>query len=235
VRENPSHFKTFRQYFSNSAYNYGWEVIRSGYFEEEEEEQQESFMENGLMGLKDGDGNVIIPALYDEVFVFNEDESVALVRRGNKYGYVDRRGNPVTELKYDDAYDTINGYAMVEMNGEQFLVQPGTPDPVSGYDDLQLISEVPQLYAAGNNGNYGVIDTSLQLRLPFTFRSDMEVIYAGDMRLLTACHTSGTRHFYTPAFIRIGDDSIDNVTWAGTFNDAPLLCISQFSKNKRRP
>ncbi|MCF6404499.1 SEL1-like repeat protein [Chitinophaga filiformis] len=232
VQSNPYQLKTFRQFFSNSAYGYGWNVIQSGYFEDEEEEEV-SFIENGLMGLKDSNGNILIPAEYDEVFIFPEEESFAVVKRGGKYGYVNRSGQPVTALKYDDAFDTFKGYAIVETGKKQFLIQPGMPEPATGYDDLQLISEVPQLYAVGNDGNYGVIDTSLALRLPFTFRADMDMIHAGEMSLLSAYHTSGTRHFYTPAFTRIGDDSIDNVTWAGTFNDAPLLCISQFYDDKK--
>lgn len=231
VLDNPYQLKSFRQFFSNSAYGYGWNVIRSGYFEDEEKDIP--FKENGLMGLKDSQGNILVPALYDEVFIFPEGESFTVVKRDGKYGYVDRSGQPVTELKYDDAFDTFNGYAIVETGKKQFLVQPGMPEPVTGYDDLQLISEVPQLYAVANKGNYGVIDTSLTLKLPYTFRADIELLYAGEIPLLSAYHTSGARHFYTPAFTRIGDDSIDKVAWAGTLNDAHLLAVSQFHNDRK--
>lgn len=234
VLNNPYQLKTFRQFFSNSAYGYGWNVIRSGYFENEEEDKEIPFTENGLMGLKDSQGNILVPALYDEVFIFPEGESFTVVKRGEKYGYVNRSGQAVTEIKYDDAFDTFNGYAIVEKAKKQFLVQPGMPEPATGYDDLQLICEVPQLYAVADEESYGVIDTSLTLKLPFTYRADIELLYAGEVPLLSAYHTSGARHFYTPAFTRIGDDGIDDVAWAGTLNDAHLLTVSQYSNDRKK-
>ncbi len=102
----------FCQLFSHSVYGYGWEVIRSGYFEEEldEEEEEIIFAENGLEGLKKKDGTIIIPAEYDEVFSFPDNEVFAVVKRGGKYGYVNREGQLVTGLIYDDAYDVLNGF-----------------------------------------------------------------------------------------------------------------------------
>ena len=235
VLNNPYGFTSFRQLFSSDAYGYGWEVIQSGYFDEEEDkEQQQTFMENGLMGLKDEDGNIMIPALYDEVFTFPEGESLAVVKRDEKYGYVQRDGTLVTGLHYDEAFDTINGYATVQIGTKHLLIQPGKPEPTTYYDDLFIISEEPPLYGAGEHGNFGVIDTTLQWRLPAMFRSDMEMLYAGEMPLLSAYHISGARHFYTTDFIRIGDDNISNVTWAGTFNNSPLLCITQQQGNKKQ-
>jgi len=235
VLHNSYGFTSFSQLFSTDVYGYGWEVIRSGYFEEEDEEQQQqTFMENGLMGLKDVDGNIIIPAQYDEVFPFPEHESLAVVKRDGKYGYVEHGGKPVTELKYDEAFDTINGYATVQTGTKHLLIQPGEPEPATWYDDLFIVSEEPQLYGAGEQGNYGVIDTTLQWRLAPMFRSDMEMLYAEEMPLLSVHHISGARHFYTTDFTRIGDDNTNNVTWAGTFNNSPLLCITQLQGNKKQ-
>ena len=236
VLHNSYGFTSFSQLFSTDVYGYGWEVIRSGYFEEEEddEEQQQTFMENGLMGLKDVDGTITIPAQYDEVFTFPERESLAVVKRDGKCGYVERGGKRVTELKYDDAFDTINGYATVQTGAKHLLIRPGEPEPATWFDDLFIVSEEPQLYGAGEQGNYGVIDTTLQWRLAPMFRSDMEMLYAGEMPLLSAYHISGARHFYTADFIRIGDDNTNNVTWAGTFSNSPLLCITQLQDNKKQ-
>jgi uncharacterized protein len=234
VLHNSCGFTSFKQLFSTDVYGYGWEVIRSGYYEEDDDEQQQIFMQNGLMGLKDADGNIIIPAEYDEVCTFPDGESLAVVKRDGKFGYVERGCKPVTELKYDDAYDTVNGYATVQTGTRHLLIQPGRPEPATDFDDLFIISEDPQLYGAGENGNYGVIDTTLQWRLPAMFSSDMEMLAAEEMPLLSAYHISGARHFYSPAFTRIGDDNTSNVTWAGTFNNSPLLCITQLQGNKKQ-
>jgi uncharacterized protein len=168
VRDNPYGFTSFRQLFSHSAYGYGWEVIRSGYFEEEEDDEDEIiFEENGLEGLKKKDGTIIIPAQYDEVFSFPDNEIFTVVKRGGKYGYVNREGQLITGLIYDDAYDVFNGYGRVQIGTQHYLVQPGAELPSDSFDDLRLISEDAQWYAVSKDGAQRVINTAGQTLLPF--------------------------------------------------------------------
>jgi uncharacterized protein len=168
VRENPYNFTSFRQLFSNSAYGYGWEVIRSGYFEEEEDPEEEIiFIENGLEGIKKKNGTIIIPAQYDEVYDFPDNESFAVVKRDGKYGYVNREGQNVTGLIYDDAFDVFNGFGRVQTGTQHYLMQPGVELPSTGYDELRFISEDPQWYIVSKGGTFSVINTALQTLLPF--------------------------------------------------------------------
>ncbi|RBL89516.1 SEL1-like repeat protein [Chitinophaga flava] len=239
LRKNPYGFKSFREFFSNNVYGYGWEVIQSGYYaddEEEKEDEQQTFTENGMMGLKDTAGNIIIPAGYDEVFVFPGNEALAVVKRDGKYGYVNRQGQPVTDIIFDDAFDAANGVAVVQVNGKEYLIQPGITTPVTGYDEILIIAENPQLYAAGRDGKYAVMDAAGQLKLPFDFHSDMEITYVDGMPLLKAPHLSGVLHFYTPpSFARIGDDNTVRVEWTGTFNHSPLLrTIQEQQQGKKK-
>jgi uncharacterized protein len=168
VRENPYNFTSFRQLFSNSAYGYGWKVIQSGYFEEEEDaDEQIIFTENGLEGLKKKDGTIIIPAQYDEVFEFPDNETFAVVKREGKYGYVNLEGQLVTGLIYDDAFDVYNGFGRVQIGTQHYLVQPGAELPLTSYDELKLIAEEAQWYAVGRGGAFSVINTAGQTLLPF--------------------------------------------------------------------
>lgn len=168
VRNNPYGFSSFWQLFSHSAYGYGWEVIRSGYFEEEEDENEQIiFTENGLEGLKKKDGTIIIPAEYDEVYDFPENETFAVVKRDGKYGYVNSEGKAVTGLIYDDAFDVCNGLARVQVGTQHYLVQPGAELPATSYDDLKFISEDPQWYAVSKGGVNTVINAAGQTLLPF--------------------------------------------------------------------
>lgn len=168
VRNNPYDFSSFWQLFSHSAYGYGWEVIRSGYFEEEEDENEQIiFTENGLEGLKKKDGTIIIPAEYDEVYDFPENETFAVVKRDGKYGYVNSEGQAVTGLIYDDAFDVCNGLARVQVGTQHYLVQPGAELPATSYDDLKFISEDPQWYAVSKGGVNTVINAAGQTLLPF--------------------------------------------------------------------
>lgn len=168
VQDNPYGITSFRQLFSHSAYGYGWEVIRSGYFEEEEDEEDEIiFEENGLGGLKQKDGTIIIPAQYDEVFSFADNEIFAVVKRGGKYGYVNRQGQLVTGLVYDDAYDVLNGFGRVQIGLQHYLVQPGAELPSISYDELRVISEEAQWYVVAKGGVKSVINAAGQTLLPF--------------------------------------------------------------------
>lgn len=168
VRDNPYGFTSFRQLFSHSAYGYGWAVIRSGYFEEEEVEEDEIiFEENGLEGLKKKDGTIIIPAQYDEVFSFPDNEIFAVVKRDGKYGYVNREGQLVKGLIYDDAYDVLNGYGRVQIGTQHYLVQPGAELPSISYDDLKVLSEEAQWYTVARGGEKSVINAAGQTLLPF--------------------------------------------------------------------
>lgn len=168
VRDNPYGFTSFRQLFSHSAYGYGWEVIGSGYFEEEEDPEEEIiFTENGLEGLKKKNGTIIIPAQYDEVYSFPEKETFAVAKRDGKYGYVNREGQLVTGLIYDDAYDILNGFGRVQIGSQHYLVQPGAELPSTSYDELRVISEDPQWYAVSKGGAHTIINTAGQTLLPF--------------------------------------------------------------------
>jgi TPR repeat protein len=168
VQDNPYGITSFRQLFSHSAYGYGWEVIRSGYFEEEEDPEEEIyFTENGLEGLKKKDGTIIIPAEYNEVFDFPKNETFAVVKRDGKYGYVNREGQLVTGLIYDDAYDVFNGLARVQVGTQHYLVQPGTELPSISYDELSVLSEDAQWYAVSSGGTSAVINAAGETVLPF--------------------------------------------------------------------
>ncbi|MBC9914959.1 SEL1-like repeat protein [Chitinophaga varians] len=233
VQQNPYHFKTFRDFFSTSAYRHGWNVIRSGYYEPvEEDSDQEAFTENGFTGLKIH-GEVVIPAEYDEVFIFPEHEDFAVVNRGGKWGYVNRQGQLVSGLVYDMADDVTNGHALVK-SGEQFyLLLPGAPISGTGYEDVSVLSEEPLLYAACRQGRYGVIDAAGHQFLPFAFTQDIELLYYSDINLFAARHVeTHVRHYYTPSFTRIGDDSIDEVSPFGSYNKGTLF---QFVRRKPQP
>lgn len=168
VQDNPYGITSFRQLFSHSAYGYGWDVIRSGYFEEEEDEEDEIiFEENGLEGLKKKDGTIIIPAQYDEVFSFADNEIFAVVKRGGKYGYVNREGQLVTGLIYDDAYDVMNGFGRVQIGLQHYLVQPGAELPSISYDELRVLSEEVGWYVVTKGGVKTVINAAGQTLLPF--------------------------------------------------------------------
>ncbi len=59
---------------------------------------------------------MVIPYIYDDAFSFNE--SLALVMKDRKYGFIDKHGKKVVPLIYDNAHSFQEGKAWVEKNNK---------------------------------------------------------------------------------------------------------------------
>ncbi|NPD46378.1 MULTISPECIES: WG repeat-containing protein [unclassified Lentimicrobium] len=74
---------------------------------------------NGKMGLIDLKGNEVVPFEYDNDLMYFEG-GLAVVKKGEKFGYVDLTGKVVIEIKFDEAEDVNDGKLKVRM-GEKWL------------------------------------------------------------------------------------------------------------------
>ena len=71
-------------------------------------------------GYKDENGNIVIPAKYDDALDFSD--GLALVKIKGKYGFIDKTDKLVIPAKYDDAWWFKNGKAKVTLNGREFYI-----------------------------------------------------------------------------------------------------------------
>ena len=93
VKEKPYYDKKAVE--ENEQKKYGkYEEVRHSMCSEE---HSTSFKQNGKWGFLDEDGNVVIPAEYDDVSAFYFD--VAWVRKGDRRFVIDRNGRIVVEIK----------------------------------------------------------------------------------------------------------------------------------------
>lgn len=67
-------------------------------------------------GYKDENGNIVIPAKYDDAYEFSE--GLAFVKINWKWGCIDKTDKLVIPAKYDDAFEFSDGLADVEINGK---------------------------------------------------------------------------------------------------------------------
>jgi len=75
----------------------------------------------GRWTIKSRQGEAITENSFD--FIFDFSESLASVRKGGKYGYIDRSGTVVIPLLYDEAYSfSSEGLATVVKNGITFCI-----------------------------------------------------------------------------------------------------------------
>ena len=92
---------------------------------------------------------------YTEINYFNE--GLAIVKLNGKYGYINKKGREVTNLKYDNAYDLSEGLAVVKLNGKYGYINKNGREIISiKYSDANDFSE--GLAAVKLNGKYGYIN-----------------------------------------------------------------------------
>ncbi len=79
------------------------------------------------MGFIDTNGTMVIPAVYE--FARHFSEGYAAVQKNGKWGYINRKGKPITTFKYDKAESFKDGKAKVWIQEENQLF--------SGYIDTK--------------------------------------------------------------------------------------------------
>ena len=55
---------------------------------------------DGKYGIRNSDGKEVAPPVYENVII-DETSGLVNVRLNNKYGFIDKNGKQVTEIKYD--------------------------------------------------------------------------------------------------------------------------------------
>jgi len=122
-------------------------------------------------GLIDNNGAEILPFIYDRIGEFSD--SLALVAKDGKYGYVNSKGELLVELKYDFYTEALvwgkfkNGYTkflkkdkygMLNAEGEEIF--PAIFEDLGEYSESDLI-------AVKKRGKWGYSDKNLRLILPY--------------------------------------------------------------------
>ena len=93
-----------------------WVQWGLGYWEESlYRDASESFEENGLWGLRNRQGEVVLAPQMNEIWAFN-DEGIAVFERNAQYGYLNHYGKILLEAQFADAYDSF------QLDGKNYAV-----------------------------------------------------------------------------------------------------------------
>jgi len=72
-----------------------------------------------LYGYANEDGTWAIEPIFDEAYNFSRENPIAIVRVGDKWRFIDKKGNFVTTYLYDEiAVNFYNGIAVVKLDGK---------------------------------------------------------------------------------------------------------------------
>lgn len=167
-------FTDFKSLLNDPGYNYGLEHIFDLNIHDAIAARDEPvhFEQNGLWGLKDSHGNIIVDPIYDECYGF-AGEDLAVIYKDEKYGYLHKSGKVVIPPIYQDAYDFEGGRAIVKLNGKYGLIN--TKHTVKAPFEFESIEtlDTEGHYTAQKGTGWGVIDSEGKTRLPFEYRHNL--------------------------------------------------------------
>ncbi|MGU3375561.1 SEL1-like repeat protein [Chryseobacterium sp. M5A1_1a] len=191
-----------------------WIEYGLGYWNDElYKNLSETFEENNLWGLKDSKGNIVTPAVYDEIFAFNE-EGIAVAEKNGKFGYLRNDGEIIIECIYEDAFDAFfidgNNYGNIEIDGKQGVINIDSEEMMipCEYEELEIL-RYTGFFNAKKDGNYYLINLSnKQIIAEYS-----ETLFEFDYNDLFYSKKTGTskRSYYTTNGIYFGEHPEDSL------------------------
>lgn len=125
---------------------------------------------------------VIIPVEYDVLNPF--DEGYATVRKDEKWGVLDIKGNVTAPLIYDYCSGSLNGLVAVSNNGKSGVVDYNNNEVLPFiYENAYPFSE--GLAAVKKNGKWGFVDQNGKEVIPFVYDEVHWIYIKSDRKSIT--------------------------------------------------
>jgi len=156
-------FQSFAELLNYPDYYYGWAYLH------EASRREEIYQENGLWGLKNAEGEILLHPQFDEFYAFS-GQDIAVVMKAQQYGYVHRSGEIIVSPEWDEAYDFDNPYlAIVKRDGLLGLIDlSGNIVTEPTYETLNRVGYNGH-YIAQKNGHWGVLAEDAKVIIPFKY------------------------------------------------------------------
>ncbi len=123
--------------------------------------------ETGLFGYKNQKGDIISPAIYDQVMSYRESD-LARVFRDKKFGFVNSSGKEVIKAEYADAGIFSDGLAAVKVDGKWGYINPSNSFVVKPMYDFTL-KFTNGLSSVQKNKKWGYINTKGEEVIPIEY------------------------------------------------------------------
>ena len=141
-------------------------------------EDRAVFSKDGGMGVIDQNGNIITKKSYGIIGQFNEDRAVVGDSKSGeyRYGYIDRNGKEIINLKYENANDFIDNIALVKIKDYEYILIDKDGKVLNSYK-YYLVSQYSDgfmVFSDKEEGNYGYIDIDGNIRIKPMFTSASE-------------------------------------------------------------
>ncbi|MEJ8547223.1 SEL1-like repeat protein [Brevibacillus borstelensis] len=192
-------FASFAELLNYEDYQYGWGHIWQPY---EEELAVEIYKENGLWGLKDKDGRVLLHPQFDEFYGFGP-EDLAVVSKDGKFGYVHKSGHIAIPLIWDDAYDFEYGNIAIVKRDDHFglIDLAGSTVVPTQYEELEAL-DYSGYFTAKKDRKWGVLDRTGFIAIDFEYD---EAFRSGYRFYHTAIKGKKNKKIFNEHFVYIGE------------------------------
>lgn len=188
-------------YWNEEAYKYGFSEV---------------FEENGFQGLKDAQQNIIAPAIYQEIYAFNQ--GFAMFKRDDLFGFINTKGQEIFPPTFDAAFDSFQIYSIETTNDEELLnedVAYVEKDNKRGlihlnnakivipiiYDDVAHL--LHQFFNVKNNEEYQIVNKNNEIVLEDKSNHPFEFEYYNIF--YTKISGSSKRKYYTSSGTFLGE------------------------------
>ena len=145
----------------------------------QQERDVKVFCENELFGLKDNDGNIVVPAIYKKIIMTGRYGWI--VQKKNKYGIMDSKGNYLIEPKFRYA-DRIFGRYIKLGNDNDFGIYNEYGEVIipPEYSSIDLLYGT--MFLTYKNFRYGISDFKGNVLIP-NICDDIYMPAEGTMRI----------------------------------------------------
>lgn len=198
-------YSSFLEILETDWINYGF-----GYFEDLACKQIASsvFEEDGKFGLKDSKGNVLAPAIYDEIFEADYHYGISVIQKKGLFGYLQSDGKELVPPVYEDAFDIFDfatePLGEVKINGKSGIlkIHSNTWLIPADYDAIERVSY--GFLGVEKDGKFGVYADENGIILPVESEQPYEYDYFPELFFSRQKGTS-KRKYYTKTGNYLGD------------------------------
>ena len=142
------------------------------------------FCEKNKFGLKDKNGNIVVPAKYQKLIMTGRSGWIA--EKGNKYGIMDSKGNYLVKPKYRYADRILGRYVKLGNNNDYGIYNEfGEAILPPEYSSIELL--YGKMFLTYKNYRYGVSDFKGNILIPnicddiyMPAKDKMRIKYLGD-------------------------------------------------------
>lgn len=80
---------------------------------------------SGKYGYYDGEGNCVMPCIFDWALTFGRSDYVSMVESGDRYYVIDRLGNVYVRSSFDTMPDIYGNFMLLGNDGERYVADMG--------------------------------------------------------------------------------------------------------------